>query len=82
MIFLEPFEMDGFTNQTNPIYIGTASQEPSQSESSAAAPVVSSGLDAIEGPSISSQTPCENSWKQVGVNKGSDNRVKGINTIR
>lgn len=74
-------DMDGFANQTNPIYIGTASREPSQSESSAAAPVVSSGLDAIEGPSISSQTPCEGSWKQVGVSKGSENRVKGINTI-
>lgn len=74
-------EMDGFKNQTNPIYIGTASQEPSQSESSAAAPVVSSGLDAIEGPSISSQTPHENSWKQVGVNKSSENKVKGTNTI-
>ncbi|RYR24003.1 hypothetical protein Ahy_B02g057499 isoform C [Arachis hypogaea] len=43
------FVMDSFANQTNQMYLGTASQEPSQSESSAAAPVVSSGLDACEG---------------------------------
>ncbi|XP_054824544.1 protein CYCLOPS-like [Prosopis cineraria] len=71
-------DMDGFANQTNPIYVGAASREPSQSESSAAAPVVSSGLDATEGPSISSQTPCESSWKQVGVSKSSENRAKGV----
>ncbi|XP_028755949.1 protein CYCLOPS-like [Neltuma alba] len=71
-------DMDSFANQTNAICVGTASREPSQSESSAAAPVVSSGLDAIEGPSISSQTPCENTWKQVGVSKNSENRVKGF----
>ncbi|XP_027362059.1 protein CYCLOPS-like [Abrus precatorius] len=72
---------DGFANQTNQIYVGTASQEPSQSESSAAAPVISSGLDACEGPSNSNQTLCESSWKQVGVSRSSENtqnRVKGV----
>ncbi|MED6113368.1 Protein CYCLOPS [Stylosanthes scabra] len=75
------FVMDSFANQTNQMYIGTASQEPSQSESSAAAPVVSSGLDACEGPSNSNQTLCESSWKQVGVSKSSENtqnKVKGV----
>lgn len=70
-------DMDGFANQTTAIYVGTASREPSQSESSAAAPVVSSGLDACEGPSNSGQTLCESSWKQVGVSRSSENRVKG-----
>ncbi|XP_061366098.1 protein CYCLOPS-like [Gastrolobium bilobum] len=72
---------DGFANQTNQVYVGTASQEPSQSESSAAAPVMSSGLDACEGPSNSNQTLCESSWKQVGVSRSSENtqnKVKGF----
>ncbi|KAJ1412461.1 hypothetical protein SESBI_20424 [Sesbania bispinosa] len=71
-------DLDGLSNQTNPIYLGSASQEPSQSESSAAAPVVSSGLEGCEGPSNSSQTLCESSWKQVGVSRSSENRVKGF----
>ncbi|KAJ1431149.1 hypothetical protein SESBI_07389 [Sesbania bispinosa] len=73
--------LDGFSNQTNQIYVGSTSREPSQSESSAAAPVISSGLDACEGPSNSNQTLCESSWKQVGVNRSSENtqnRVKGV----
>lgn len=73
--------IDSFANQANQIHGGTASGEPSQSESSAAAPVISSGLDACEGPSNSNQTLCESSWKQVGVSKSSEstqNRVKGI----
>lgn len=72
---------DSFANQTNQIYGRTASREPSQSESSAAAPVISSGLDACEGPSNSNQTLCESSWKQVGVSRSPEstqNRVKGI----
>jgi len=75
------FGSDGFANQTNQTYVGNASREPSQSESSAAAPVISSGLDACEGPSNSNQNLCESSWKQVGVSRSSENtqnRVKGI----
>ncbi|KAF1873583.1 hypothetical protein Lal_00027621 [Lupinus albus] len=75
------FAINGFANQTNKIYVGTSSQEPSQSESSAAAPVVSSGLDACEGPISSNQNLCESSWKQVGVGISSEhaqNRVKGL----
>ncbi|CAJ1930946.1 unnamed protein product [Sphenostylis stenocarpa] len=75
------FVSDGFANQTNQTYVGNTSREPSQSESSAAAPVISSGLDACEGPSNSNQNLCESSWKQVGVSRSSENtqnRVKGV----
>ncbi|XP_015897350.3 protein CYCLOPS [Ziziphus jujuba] len=59
-------ELEGFVN-SNPIQSSRVSQEPSQSESSAAAPVVSSGIDACDGPSNSSQTlgACESSRKQT-----------------
>ncbi|XP_004512396.1 protein CYCLOPS isoform X2 [Cicer arietinum] len=70
------FVLDGFANQANQIHGGTASGEPSQSESSAAAPVISSGLDACEGPSNSNQTLCDSSWKQVG--ESTQNKVKGF----
>ncbi|XP_027913610.1 protein CYCLOPS-like isoform X1 [Vigna unguiculata] len=75
------FASDGFANQTNQTYVANVSREPSQSESSAAAPVISSGLDACEGPSNSNQNLCESSWKQVGVSRSSENtqnRVKGV----
>ncbi|WCJ20604.1 Protein CYCLOPS [Euphorbia peplus] len=50
-------DLEGFVSPTNPIHqLTTFSREASQSESSAAAPVVSSGFDACDGPSISSQT--------------------------
>ncbi|KAJ7953348.1 Protein CYCLOPS [Quillaja saponaria] len=72
-------ELDDFVNPTNPILLGTASREPSQSESSAAAPVVSSGFDACDGPSNSSQTltNCESSQKQLGASRSSENVDKG-----
>ncbi|XP_057997079.1 protein CYCLOPS isoform X2 [Hevea brasiliensis] len=71
-------DLDGFVNFTNPIQLCTVSREPSQSESSAAAPVVSSGFDACDGPSISSQTLSifESSRKQVGNNTSSENGPK------
>ncbi|XP_061988518.1 protein CYCLOPS-like isoform X1 [Rosa rugosa] len=67
-------EMEGFVNLTNPNPLSRNSQEPSQSESSAAAPVVSSGFDACDGPSNSSQTLsiCESSLKRAG-NRSSEN---------
>jgi len=80
----EPMDLDfeGFVNTINPIQLGTVSREPSQSESSAAAPVVSSGFDACDGPSNSSQTlsVCESSRKQVGNGRSSENgsRAKGV----
>ncbi|EEF42486.1 conserved hypothetical protein [Ricinus communis] len=80
----EPIDLDleGFVNPMNPIQLSTVSREASQSESSAAAPVVSCGFDACDGPSNSSQTlsMCESSRKQVGNNKGPENgsRAKDI----
>jgi hypothetical protein len=75
-------DFEGFVNTINPIQLGTVSREPSQSESSAAAPVVSSGFDACDGPSNSSQTlsVCECSRKQVGNGRSSENgsRAKGV----
>ncbi|PQQ13326.1 hypothetical protein Pyn_05470 [Prunus yedoensis var. nudiflora] len=66
--------MEGFVNLRNPNPLSRNSQEPSQSESSAAAPVVSSGFDACDGPSNSSQTLniCESSMKRAG-NRSSEN---------
>lgn len=77
-------EMEGFVNLTNPNPMSRNSQEPSQSESSAAAPVISSGFDACDGPSNSSQTLsiCESSLKRAG-NRSSENgsRSKGDDFI-
>lgn len=68
-------EFEGFANTINSIHLSTVSREPSQSESSAAAPVASSGLGACDGPSNSSQTLtfCESSRKQVGNGRSSEN---------
>lgn len=75
-------DFEGFVNPINPIQLGTILQEPSQSESSAAAPVVSTGFDVCDGPSNSGQTTsmCESSKKEVGNGKNSGNgpRAKGI----
>ncbi|XWS49348.1 hypothetical protein CRYUN_Cryun13aG0156100 [Craigia yunnanensis] len=70
--------LEGFINATNTIQISTVSREASQSESSAAAPVVSSGFDALDGPSNSSQTLsiCESSKKQVENGRSSENGSK------
>ncbi|KAG5249107.1 protein CYCLOPS [Salix suchowensis] len=79
-----PMDLDfeGFVNSTNPFQLGTVSWEPSQSESSAATPVVSSAFDACDGPSNSSQTLsiCETSRKHVGNGRGSENgsRAKDV----
>ncbi|XP_050232535.1 protein CYCLOPS-like [Mercurialis annua] len=48
-------ELEGFVNPINPVHLSTVSREPSQSESSTAAPVVSSGFDTCDGLSNSSQ---------------------------
>lgn len=66
----EPIELDfeGLISPVNPMQISIVSREPSQSESSAAAPVLSTGFDVCDGPSVSGQTPSvsESSRKQVG----------------
>lgn len=55
----EPIELDidGLITSVNPVHMNTVSREPSQSESSTAAPVLSTGFDVCDGPSISGQTP-------------------------
>lgn len=72
---------EGFVNPVNPIQSGRVSQEPSQSESSAAAAVVSSGFEACDGPSNSTQTHSngESSRKQVAGSQSLENgsRSKG-----
>ncbi|GKU95926.1 hypothetical protein SLEP1_g9222 [Rubroshorea leprosula] len=71
--------IEGFINPTNTIQMSTVSREASQSESSAAAPVVSSGFDMCDGPTNSSHnlSACETSRKQVGNGRGSQNGSKG-----
>ncbi|GMJ00210.1 hypothetical protein HRI_003690100 [Hibiscus trionum] len=71
-------DLEGFVNPTNAIPTSTVSREASQSESSAAAPVISSGFDACDGPSNSSQalSVCESSKKQVGKNWNTENGSK------
>jgi len=70
--------VEGFVTQANQIQMGTISQEPSQSESSAAAPVLSTGW---EGTANSGQTfsVCESSRKNV-CNGTSDHasKAKGL----
>lgn len=78
-------DLEQFVNGANPIQSGMFCHEPSLSESSAAAPVISSGFEACDGPSYSSQalTVCESSKKHVGSSGASQNgsRTKGIRLI-
>lgn len=86
-------DFEQLINTRNPINVRAVSQEPSQSESSAAAPIVSSGFDAFDGPSNSSQTlsVCESSRKNVGDTispengskaKGADFRERIIDNLK
>ncbi|KAG9452874.1 hypothetical protein H6P81_005778 [Aristolochia fimbriata] len=61
-------DIENFVAPVNPVQLTSVSQEPSQSESSAAAPVLSTGIDVCDGPTSSGQTlsVCENSRKQIG----------------
>ncbi|KAH7692907.1 hypothetical protein IHE45_01G096600 [Dioscorea alata] len=60
--------VEGFVSSGNQIQLGVLSQEPSQSESSAAAPVISTGFEVCDDPAQSAQTlsVCENSRKCIG----------------
>ncbi|KAJ0112863.1 hypothetical protein Patl1_02619 [Pistacia atlantica] len=75
-------DLEGFVNPAHPIQMSTVSREPSQSESSAAAPVISSGFEVCDGPSNSSQTLsiCESSRRQAGNSRSIENgsRAKDI----
>ncbi|KAM0945700.1 putative protein CYCLOPS [Dioscorea sansibarensis] len=59
---------EGFVGLGNQIQLGVLSQEPSQSESSAAAPVISTGFEICDDPAQSAQTlsVSENSRKHIG----------------
>ena len=72
-------DLEGFVNSVTPIQSGRVSQEPSQSESSAAAPVLSSGFEACDGPTNSGQTisVSESSRKQSRKSPENGSRAKG-----
>ncbi|XP_011627014.2 uncharacterized protein LOC18443939 isoform X1 [Amborella trichopoda] len=61
-------EIEDFSGPTNQFQMGNLYHEPSQSESSAAAPVLSNGIEICDGPTNSGQTVsvCESSRKQAG----------------
>ncbi|KAJ6834629.1 STE20-like serine/threonine-protein kinase [Iris pallida] len=56
--------MEGFVTRANQIQMGTISQEPSQSESSAAAPALSTGFEVCDDRANFSV--CESSRRQIG----------------
>ncbi|KAG6408250.1 hypothetical protein SASPL_131254 [Salvia splendens] len=66
---IEESLMEGILGPLN--QMSTLSREPSQSESSAAAPMASSGVDVYEDPCISAQAPsvCESSRHQMGTRR-------------
>ncbi|CAN4076374.1 unnamed protein product [Withania somnifera] len=67
--------LEGIMARSNPIQMDMVSQEPSQSESSVAAPVISIGFDACDGLSNASQAfnVYEGSRNQVGYARSSEN---------
>ncbi|CAL5429338.1 unnamed protein product [Camellia sinensis] len=75
-------DLDGFVNPTNPMQMSMVSREPSHSESSAAAPAVSTGFDVCDETTNLGQTMSigESSKKQVGNGRSSENgtRAKDI----
>ncbi|XAR70728.1 hypothetical protein NMG60_11027697 [Bertholletia excelsa] len=62
-------DLEGFVNPANPIQMNILSQEPSQSESSAAA----LGFDVCDGASNSGQTMSTSSMKQLENVRSSEN---------
>lgn len=60
--------IEGFVTPANQIQMSAMSREPSQSESSAAAPAVSTGFEVCDGPANSGQafSVCESSRKHIG----------------
>ncbi|KAF6146277.1 hypothetical protein GIB67_011749 [Kingdonia uniflora] len=61
-------DIEDFVDRTNMIQLSAVSQEPSQSESSAAPPILSTAFEVCDGPINSGQNPSvsESSRKQVG----------------
>lgn len=71
------FNLEGVMAATNQMQMSTLSQEPSQSESSAAAPVISAGFDGCDGSSISGPpSVSETSMKKIGNGRNSGNAPK------
>ncbi|KAF6138712.1 hypothetical protein GIB67_040844, partial [Kingdonia uniflora] len=61
-------DIEDFVDRTNMIQLSSVSQKPSQSESSAAAPILSTGFEVCDGPTNTGQNPSvsESFRKQVG----------------
>lgn len=82
---IEESLLEGIMGPLNPTRMNTMSREPSQSESSAAAPVVSNGFDMCDDPCISAQAAsvCESSRNQMGTGRSPEDysRTKGINKL-
>ncbi|CAM8877921.1 unnamed protein product [Rhodiola kirilowii] len=70
--------LESFISPSNQNQMHTGSQEPCLSESSAAAPVVSSRFDACDGPSNSGQTICisDNSRREAGKSRSPENGLR------
>ncbi|XP_020551835.1 uncharacterized protein LOC105161837 isoform X2 [Sesamum indicum] len=79
---IEESLMEGIMGPQNPTQMSTISREPSQSESSAAPPVVSNGFDMSDDPYFSAQAPtvCESSRNQMGSGRSPEDslRTKGV----
>ncbi|KAK4401006.1 protein CYCLOPS [Sesamum angolense] len=79
---IEESLMEGIMGPQNPTLMSTISREPSQSESSAAPPVVSNGFDMSDDPYFSAQAPtvCESSRNQMGSGRSPEDclRTKGV----
>ncbi|KAJ0770376.1 putative transcription factor bZIP family [Helianthus annuus] len=73
-------DLDNFVAPTNQIQMSFASREPSQSESSAAAPVISSGFDVCDGPTNSGQAPTKgtDTKEQMHDNLQEDRKRKNL----
>ncbi|KAI3687296.1 hypothetical protein L1987_80990 [Smallanthus sonchifolius] len=71
-------DLENFVAPTNQIQMSFASREPSQSESSAAAPVISSGFDVCDGSTNSGQTPIKDTKEQMHDNLQEDRKRKNL----
>ncbi|KZV45242.1 hypothetical protein F511_10019, partial [Dorcoceras hygrometricum] len=72
---IEESLLEGIMDPVNPTQMRTFSREPSQSESSAAAPVISNGFEICDDPCVSAQGPsgCESSRNQMGNGRSPEN---------
>ncbi|XP_075522662.1 protein CYCLOPS-like isoform X1 [Primulina tabacum] len=72
---IEESLLEGIMDPVNPTQMRTFSREPSQSESSAAAPVISNGFEICDDPCVSAQGPsvCESSRYQMGNGRSPEN---------